>query len=963
MADIFSMSKDKQALPQGFDAEWYLKRYPDVAMLGMDPLEHYRWIGARLGRKINSQAKGGACLPASELPARPVSRSGAKPADFGLSYVRVPAEFVGEGGMPPEAVAHISVGIHAHMYYWDLAPEFARYLALMPCRFDLYVSVPNEEARTYVTGQFSQIGNVGRLDVRIVPNIGRDIAPFVVEFAKDLARYDVCAHIQSKKSLYNQGATDGWRQYVVGSLFESPERIAFFIHFLMKARYGIIYPQTYFNIPYMAHTWLANGGVARQFGPRFGATDLPEGYFDFPAGSMFWAKTDAIRPLLEAGLDWSDFPLEQGQTDGTLAHCIERMLGWVPTTRHYQHGVIRDKQTPSWSRWRLNQYIDRPLHHIHDSITDPSVKLVAFDIFDTLLVRPFLNADYAKILLDSEYEDAGLPGFHAARALHEGAARNAKGRDVDIHDIYDALIASFGNGDRVRKEREIELEIATVRPRADVVDLFNLALRHGKRVVLASDMFLPRDVIETMLRKCGIDGWDHFYLSCEVGVRKDSQRLYEHILEKEHVAANQMLMIGDNERSDFQIPADMGIRIVHLMKPANLLRAIPRFAEIVPEPHHANAGEQFVYGAIAMENYSRISFPGFSSDDMFGTASQVGYGLLGPIVLLFCQWLDEQVAEEGLNRLYFMAREGKFLKRAYDLWQAGRANPVCTEYLLVSRRAVTVPCITSLVDALDIARANNFYGETMDAFLIERFGVTLPDAAWDDVVRQGLWRRDRPVHIMDGDIGQIEPFFAAIFPHILEEAALERQAAQSYLRATGLAEAGGAVVDVGYAGTIQRHLVKLLHRDVPGLYLMTDEKGQAWGERSAIPIKGCFVEGARRVPETTSMFLDSFLIEKMLSASDHQVMRYSNNGEVEFRVIEGHVDKGSTCRIEVQDSAMRFISEAIRSERNIFGHINISNKLCEVLYRKFVSKLSENEKRIFSDLELDDFYCGRGMVS
>ena len=33
-----------------FDADWYLARYPDVAMLGMDPAEHYLWLGARLGR-------------------------------------------------------------------------------------------------------------------------------------------------------------------------------------------------------------------------------------------------------------------------------------------------------------------------------------------------------------------------------------------------------------------------------------------------------------------------------------------------------------------------------------------------------------------------------------------------------------------------------------------------------------------------------------------------------------------------------------------------------------------------------------------------------------------------------------------------------------------------------------------------------------------------------------------------
>lgn len=33
-----------------FDADWYLSRYPDVALSGMNPAEHYQWLGRRLGR-------------------------------------------------------------------------------------------------------------------------------------------------------------------------------------------------------------------------------------------------------------------------------------------------------------------------------------------------------------------------------------------------------------------------------------------------------------------------------------------------------------------------------------------------------------------------------------------------------------------------------------------------------------------------------------------------------------------------------------------------------------------------------------------------------------------------------------------------------------------------------------------------------------------------------------------------
>lgn len=33
-----------------FDAQWYREQYPDVASSGMDPAEHFLWIGAKLGR-------------------------------------------------------------------------------------------------------------------------------------------------------------------------------------------------------------------------------------------------------------------------------------------------------------------------------------------------------------------------------------------------------------------------------------------------------------------------------------------------------------------------------------------------------------------------------------------------------------------------------------------------------------------------------------------------------------------------------------------------------------------------------------------------------------------------------------------------------------------------------------------------------------------------------------------------
>ena len=71
--------------------------------------------------------------------------------------------------------------------------------------------------------------------------------------------------------------------------------------------------------------WNANRRFAEPLAVRIGLAKLPR-HFNFPVGTMFWARTAALVPLINLDLQWGDYPEEPLPYDGTSLHAIERLL-------------------------------------------------------------------------------------------------------------------------------------------------------------------------------------------------------------------------------------------------------------------------------------------------------------------------------------------------------------------------------------------------------------------------------------------------------------------------------------------------------------------------------------------------------------------------------------------------------------------------------------------------------------
>lgn len=181
--------------------------------------------------------------------------------------------------------------------------------------------------------------------------------------------------------------------------------------------------------------------------------------------------------------------------------------------------------------------------------------VVSFDIFDTAIYRVCPPKDVHFIT------GARMTGpcvtspmrFYLDRICAEDIANRTawtKGRDAaTLKEIYESLPVLLP----MWVELEVEMEVSRVNP--EVKRWYDRAVRLGKRVVFASDMYLPAGFLNSLLAKHGYEG--KVFVSCEVGC-KTTGRLWPHLLDG--MKPRDVFHIGDHFKGDVLVPSRLGIK-------------------------------------------------------------------------------------------------------------------------------------------------------------------------------------------------------------------------------------------------------------------------------------------------------------------------------------------------------------------------------------------------------------------
>lgn len=367
------------------------------------------------------------------------------------------------------------------------------------------------------------------------------------------------------------------------------------------------------------------------------------------------------------------------------------------------------------------------LEYIKELIIQSQDEYISFDIFDTLISRPFYEPTDLFELMDMEFEKLMISSikFKKIRMDSEKLVRERYGKkfprwqDVTIDEIYDQMGRIYDIPAKIiqkLKIKEIELELEFCNSRNAGKELFEVALLSGKKVIIVSDMYLKEDTIKEILKKNGYEDYHKLYLSSEIRLTKNNGSLYGYIKKELGVPGPvHIFHIGDTWQNDYINADKNGFSPIFFPKAKeifeNKIEGIctnycASLADIVCDNFINIKEMKKTLGirtmcAIVFNKYFDNPYRTFHPEsDLNADPYFIGYYILGMHLTGLAFWIMEECRNKKIDTIHFLARDGYTPMKAYEILSSGHKNLPGTNYVYASRKAVLLGMIRT---------ANDFY--------------------------------------------------------------------------------------------------------------------------------------------------------------------------------------------------------------------------------------------------------------
>jgi FMN phosphatase YigB (HAD superfamily) len=941
------------------DIDWFAGQHPDrddrvhpwlsYRQHGGDPsavFDHRRYLDE---------------MPAGQRTRNPVEfwLSGEAPAEL-LPHVVSQADPNGRPLLAHQVkhrsdLVDISVVVMVHAFYPDVLGGLIAPLKHLPTPPTLLVSVVDHDAAIAVHATIDEVlGREQLRTIKVVPNRGRNFAPLLSSFTNELRSHEIVLHLHTKKSLYTGAERTGWREHLGHSLLRSPAAVDAILSLLVSDHdIGIVQPPIWDTMPAWAHHWLGNEHHGCELYERMGVTDrTARGPVTYPVGGMFWARVDALAPLLDLELASTDFERELGQADRTLAHAIERALpaaASVAGLHTVEADLDQGQWRLDWGRSLAPEFGRVDLSGLERSLA--TAQLVSVDLFDTLLLRPTLDPARLHDVIAMQFDTAtGTSDGSRLVAARIAAERTMRATDPAPGDVGLEQIISHASAQSpddaaaftLLDQLERELETRSAIGRTWLID----ALRSHRataaappRFIIMSDTTLAIDAIVALLEQIGAaDIFDDIYVSSERQARKDSGTMWNLVQAAEQPVTGSWLHIGDNAFSDIQQAADRGLAWFHVPAPAAVVEAAALPGCHQPDPG-SRTGTELVagHGLAALAARQR---PGQATN-----LEAFGYGVLGPLTFTFVRWLVDEAARRGIDRLLFTARDGELAHRMFTQMSDELPNAPRADYFAMSRR-VALGLAQHDGPHLDAMFNAGEYQGTVGGLLHTRLGVQLPNASRGVAETITSLPADH-----DALIELLAPHGDAIRSHGLAELAGFKR----YLASLGVSEHEHlGLVDLGYGGTAQLALTGSMANRLTGFYWVTSPAAQRLGDAAL----NCFGSDVQ-FDGCNLIYQNNLVFEAICSADHGQVAFFDPAGRPVYEP-GTEVDPDRMAQIRrAQDAALRFAHDHVERFGSAAAMLPVDGRSVHDAFQRAMGTLYTSPRLTFQHLVSDDVFCGR----
>jgi len=615
------------------------------------------------------------------------------------------------------------------------------------------------------------------------------------------------------------------------------------------------------------------------------------------------------------------------------------------------------------------------LEYFKERIATGPEEFISFDIFDTLILRPFYEPEDLLKLLDPLYHSltGSQASFYMMRRMGEQLARqehyqhHPNHQDITLTEIYECIGRSYGlDEELIRRmyQEEIRLELRFCEPRCAGKSLFDMALAAGKKVLLVTDMYLEKETIEQILQKNGYTGYDRLYVSSYERQLKYSGDLFRCVLRDYPNAEGNTIHIGDTWKSDIEGSQKIGFEQLFLPKTREFYenRIDSYFAGgcatladricgtfIDRSKLRRNLGLRTML-AIASEKYFDRPYRSFlPGSDMNADPWFIGYHLVGMHLMGLCKWIDSQLRTGGYQTIHFLSRDGYLPMKAYEIYSRYVPGAAKISYLQTSRKAL-LPVIAS--DPVSFYQLPVEFRAHTPMSLIKLLSfacAVLPDQKKRSVLKEHQIDPDAYI----ADEAQYVRFISCFIEHFYDETihSASRKAAEQYFSQI---KSGDVAFDMGYSGRIQAAISKACGHGVDVLFLHEDyDKSVRMKKLSGFDVTSFYDFR----PMVSGLFR-----EHLLSDCAGSCIGYCSTLDGAIPVIEDTVKRCTDSFVvnSIQSGALEFVSDYLQRFSDILEDLDYSALEVSLPLEGFMRHPSAADLQIFCGSYFEDeVYGGR----